>query len=321
MYESRRMNFEEDESDLFAGHGVTSERTRELVELMASISERDPSDEERGYIARMLVQACFPYRRIATNEFSRVANNFRLTIMAPSDVGLPFGVLPRLMFMWMTREAMFKKSRQLELGRSLTEFMMQLNLQLTGGKTGTITRLRDQMKRMASSTLSVTYDNGRSWSLRQVGMIEEAEFWWEEKSGAGKSDQPGLWSSTILLSEPFFKEITTRPVPFDMRVVQVIRQKTQSPLALDLYLWLNYRMKYLSRPTDIPWTKLQLQFGANYADTRQGRHEFKREFLKQMEIVRMAFRRAAPSIQEHTDGRGIRLLPGISSVPDIPRFD
>jgi hypothetical protein len=314
------MNFEEEQRDLFAGHGVTDDRTRELVELMASISERDPSDEERGYIARMLVQACFPYRRIATNEFSRVANNFRLTIMAPSDVGLPFGVLPRLMFMWMTREAMFKKSRQLELGRSLSEFMMQLNLQLTGGKTGTITRLRDQMKRMASSTLSVTYDNGRSWSLRQVGMIEEAEFWWEEKDGAGKSNQPGLWSSTILLSEPFFREITNRPVPFDMRVVQVIREQTQSPLALDLYLWLNYRMKYLTRPTEIPWLKLQLQFGANYADTRQGRHEFKREFLKQMEIVRAAFRRAAPSIQEGTDGQGIRLLPGKSSVPDIPNF-
>ncbi|MBB5060995.1 hypothetical protein HDF16_005731 [Granulicella aggregans] len=314
------MEFNEEQSDLFGGNSITDDRSRELVELMASISERDPNEEERGYIARMLVQACFPYRRIPANEFSRVANNFRLTIMAPSDVGLPFGVLPRLMFMWMTREAMFKKNRRLELGHSLTEFMMQLNLSLTGGKTGTITRLRDQMKRMASSTLSVTYDNGRSWSLRQVGMIEEAEFLWEEKQ-AGKSDQPGLWSSTILLSEAFYKEITNRPVPFDMRVVQVIREKTQSPLALDLYLWLNYRMKYLSRPTDIPWGKLQLQFGANYADTRQGRHEFKREFLKQMEVVRMAFRKAAPSIKEHTDGRGIRLLPGESSVPDIPRFD
>jgi hypothetical protein len=307
--------------ELFAGHTVTDERTHELMELMASISERDPGDEERGYIARMLVQACFPYRKIASNEFSRVANNFRLTIMSPSDVGLPFGVLPRLMFMWMTREALFKKSRSLELGHSLTDFMMQLNLPLTGGKTGTITRLRDQMKRMASSTLSVTYDNGRSWSLRQVGMIEEAEFWWEEKSKGAKPNQPGLWSSTILLSDPFFKEITNRPVPFDMRVVQVIRQQTQSPLALDIYLWLNYRLKYLNRPTEIPWVKLQLQFGANYADTRQGRHEFKREFLKQMEIVRLAFRKAAPSIRESETGQGIKLLPGQSSVPDAPQFD
>jgi len=300
---------------LFPEHRFTEEKTRELIELMAAIGERDPNDEERGYIARMLVQACFPYRKIASNEFSRVANNFRMTMMAPSDVGLPFGVMPRLIFMWMTREALFKKSRCLELGRSLTEFMMQLDLPLTGGKNGTITRLRDQMKRMASSTLSVTYDNGRSWTLRQVGMIEEAEFWWEEKAKAAKGEQQGLWNSTIVLSESFFREITNKPVPFDMRVVQLIRERTQSPLALDLFLWLNYRLKYLNRPTDIPWTKLQLQFGANYASTRQGRHEFKKEFLKQMEIVRWAFKKAAPSINELSDGQGIRLFPGESSVP------
>jgi hypothetical protein len=225
--------------------------------------------------------------------------------------------MPRLIFMWMTREALFKKDRRLELGRSLTEFMMQLNLPLTGGKNGTITRLRDQMKRMASSTLSVTYDNGRSWSLRHVGMIEEAELWWEEKEKLKKDEQPGLWNSTILLSESFFCEITNRPVPFDMRVVQLIRERTQSPLALDLFLWLNYRLKYLNRPTEIPWGKLQLQFGANYADTRQGRHEFKKEFLKQMDTVRWAFKRAAPSIQELTDGKGIRLIPGETSIPAV----
>jgi len=294
-------------------------RSRELIELVASIGEREPNDEERGFIARMLVQACFPYRRIPGNEFSRVANSFRMTIMAPSEVGLPFGVMPRLIFMWMTREALFKKNRRLELGNSLTEFMMQLNLPLTGGKNGTITRLRDQMKRMATSTLSVTYDSGKSWSLRQVGMVEEAELWWEEKARQKKKGeiQPGLWNSTILLTESFYREITTRPVPFDMRVVQLIREKSQSPLALDLFLWLNYRLKYLNRPTNVPWEKLQLQFGSNYADTRQGRYEFKKEFLKQMEVVRWAFKKAAPSLLEASDGKGILLLPGSTSVPSI----
>jgi Plasmid encoded RepA protein len=309
---------ETEQNPLFPVYSITEDRTRELIELMASIGDRDPNDEERGYIARMLVQACFPYRKIAGNEFSRIANSFRMTMMAPSEVGLPFGVMPRLIFMWMTREALFKKDRRLELGHSLTEFMTQLNLPLTGGKNGTITRLRDQMKRMASSTLSVTYDNGRSWSLRHVGMIEEAELWWEEKEKLKSDDQPGLWNSTILLSDSFFREITNRPVPFDMRVVQLIRERTQSPLALDLFLWLNYRLKYLSRPTEIPWEKLQLQFGANYADTRQGRHEFKKEFLKQVETVRWAFKKAAPSIQELTDGKGIKLLPGGTSIPAAP---
>ena len=122
---------ETEQESLFPAYSITEDRSRELVELLASIGERDPNDEERGYIARMLVQACFPYRKIASNQFSRVANSFRMTMMAPSEIGLPFGVMPRLIFMWMTREALFKKDRRLELGRSLTEFMMQLNLPLT----------------------------------------------------------------------------------------------------------------------------------------------------------------------------------------------
>jgi len=304
----------DEQQTLFPLNLIDDEHTRGIIELVASIGEREPNEDERGYIARMIVQACFPYRRIQSNQFSRVANSFRLTIMSPTEVGLPFGVLPRLILMWMTREAMFKKTPTLELGHSLSEFMMQLNLPLTGGKNGTITRLRDQMKRMSASTLSVTYDNGRSWSLRHVGMIEEANLWWEEKEKSETEAQSGNWNSTIRLTDSFFKEITTRPVPFDMRVVQLIREKTQSPLALDLFLWLNYRLKYLNRPTEIPWTKLQLQFGANYADTRQGRFEFKKEFLKQMEVVRWAFKKAAPSIQEAPEGKGIRLLPGSTSV-------
>ena len=90
-----------EQHSLFPAYSITEEKTRELVELLASIGERDPNDEERGYIARMLVQACFPYRKIASNQFSRVANSFRMTMMAPSEIGLPFGVMPRLIFMWM----------------------------------------------------------------------------------------------------------------------------------------------------------------------------------------------------------------------------
>lgn len=299
---------------LFAQDVSDDDKSQELIELVASIEGREPNDEERGFIARMLVQACFPYRRIAGNEFSRTANHFRMTIISPSNIGLPFGVMPRLLFMWMTREAVFKKTRQLELGYSLTEFMLQLGLPLTGGKNGTITRLRDQMKRLASANLSVTYDNGKSWSLRNVGIVEEAELWWEEKKKQSKNEQPKLWNSTILLTESFFREITTRPVPYDMRVVSIIRKKTQSPLALDLFLWINYRLKYLRQPTEVPWSKLQMQFGANYSETRQGRYEFKKEFMRQLAIVQMAFKSAALSIQEQSDGKGIRLLPGRTSI-------
>ena len=42
---------------LFLHSKPEEENYRGLIELVASIGEREPNDEERGYIARMLVQA------------------------------------------------------------------------------------------------------------------------------------------------------------------------------------------------------------------------------------------------------------------------
>ena len=54
----------------------------------------------------------------------------------------------------------------------------------------------------------------------------------------------------------------------------------RSPMALDLYSWLTYRMSYLERLTGIPWGALQLQFGADYPYIPLGTADyFKRKAL------------------------------------------
>ena len=53
----------------------------------------------------------------------------------------------------------------------------------------------------------------------------------------------------------------------------------RSPLALDIYFWLTYRMSYLQKDTLIPWEFLQMQFGAYYATDGRGPRDFKKKFL------------------------------------------
>lgn len=78
------------------------------------------------------------------------------------------------------------------------------------------------------------------------------------------------WRSKIELSPGFFEILVNRPVPVDLRVASALR----SPLAFDVYVWLTYRMSYLRRPTEIPWSALASRFGAEYARVR----DFKRAF-------------------------------------------
>lgn len=80
----------------------------------------------------------------------------------PKSIGLPYGTKPRLVMAFIASEAVKTRSKEIVLGRSLSEFMRQLDLTPTGGRWGTIPALREQMKRLFSSTISFHYDDGNA---------------------------------------------------------------------------------------------------------------------------------------------------------------
>jgi len=221
-----------------------------------------------GFMPRMFLQATLPHRDLKRNEFERRNGKYTLSIISQARIGLPYGVYPRLVTAWITAEAVRTKSRDLVLGDSLSDYMRQLSLKPTGGRWGSITQLREQMHRLFSITISCSIENEKYRKGKGFRLADNHVLWWDPKEPREK----GLFNSTVRLSEVFFKEITSRPVPIDMRALKALKR---SSLSLDLYGWLTYRNSYLYRPTQIPWEVLRLQFGAEHADTRQGRHKFK----------------------------------------------
>lgn len=252
-----------------------------------------------GYMARSLIQATMPHSRVDGHEFKRRNGSFRLTILADSEIGLPYGSIPRLLMSWVTTETVKTQQRELTLGRTLSEFMFDLDMIPSGGRWGSITRLKDQMKRLFSASISCIYDDGQNWGIRNVTPIERAELWWDPKN----PHQAAVWESKLLLSDTFFREIIENPVPVDMRALKALRQ---SPMAIDIYCWLTYRMSYLRRITPIPWNALQVQFGANYKDVRQ----FKRKFLTQLKKVLFLY--AGANVREESGN--LVLFPGKTHV-------
>ncbi len=284
---------------------------RLITEALAIEAEEARKAGALSYMARALVQATIPHRKIyrdenkleELNEYKRRNGKFKLTILADSDVGLPFGSLPRLLVAWVTTEAVKTKSRELILGSSLSEFMSQLDLMPTGGRHGTITRLREQMKRLFSASISCTYDDGEHWAIKHVNPVINANLWWNPKA----PQQGTLFQSTITLGEEFYKEAITRPVPIDMRALKALKQ---SPMALDIYCWLTYRMSYLREKTHIPWFMVQAQFGADYDRLR----DFKRNFLTQLKTVLIVY----PEAKVDLDESNLILKPSQPHIPYEP---
>lgn len=263
---------------------------KRIQSIIADALAIEAEDAQRagkvGFMARAMVQATMPHRSIPGHVHQRVNGDYRFTMLSNPEYGLPFGSLPRLLLSWIATEAVRTKERDLMLGDSMSAFMRELGYAVTGGKEGSITRLKNQTQRLFSSSIQCSYStvDGASgqWVAQNMVIADTANLWWHPKS----ADQRSLFGSTVRLSEQFYNEIVSNPVPVDIRALQALKR---SPLALDIYAWLTYRMSYLSAPTEVRWESLQAQFGANYAASAQGTRDFKKRFLAQLKAVQAIY--------------------------------
>lgn len=257
-----------------------------------------------GFMVRSLALATIPHSDPKADYYVRQNGHLTLSLAAPKPgAGLPYGNIPRLLTVWMATEATLTKRRDLVLGRTLSAFMGTLGMTTrSGGKTGNITRLREQMRRLFSCSVSATYSDESTDKGMGFHLASSYDLWWNPR----KPEDPVLWESTIRLSEEFYREIIERPIPVDMRALAALRR---SPMQIDLYLWLTYRLSYLKQETVLPWELLQLQFGANYTRER----DFRSRFEKALGAVQAVY----PHARVRVEKDGLVMAPSPTHVPRL----
>jgi hypothetical protein len=278
-----------------------------ITDALAIEAEEAKAAGALGYMARALTQATMPHAATEETEFVRRNGAFTLTMFARKEVGLPYGSVPRLLMAWLTTEAVRTQTPNLSLGPTLSGFMAQLDLMPTGGRWGTITRLREQTKRLFTCAITAEFSNGTRDTGANFFVAERYDLWWQPK----QPDQAALWQSTVTLNQMFYREVTNYPVPVDLRALKALKR---SPLALDIYCWLTYRLSYLKAARVIPWGALQLQFGSGYADDAQGSRDFRKNFLKQLRKVQVVYPRAKAFPVEI----GLEIKPSRTHIPLLP---
>jgi len=280
---------------------LSPENLNSLVNQALAIEDADAREAGAlGFMARAMVQATLPHRKVDSTYFERRNGAFTLSMQALPKIGLPYGALPRLLLAWTTTEAVKTKSRELELGDSMSAFMAELGLTATGGKSGSITRLKNQTRRLFTATVAASYEDENHIEDMGYRLADRSVLWWHSKD----PEQIGLWKSTVTLSEQFFNEVIDRPVPIDMRAMKALKQ---SPMALDIYTWLTYRMSYLKRPTVIPWDAVATMFGSNY---KQLKH-FKQAFIEELRRVVLVY----PQVRVEATDDGLMVKPSPTHIP------
>jgi len=290
-----------------------------VVDALALETEEALSAGTLGYYGRVFCQCSLPYQdpgdvALWTREAGRLSLTVQPAVVRdPATGGLvtryPYGTLPRLLLVWLSTETVRTKERRLVLGDNTSAFMRRIGLHVTGGARGDIGRLRAQMERLFLSTVVCRYDDpsdGRA-AANRYDVADGYQLWWDAR--AADNGQGSLLPSFVDLSERFYNEVLAHPVPIDLRAVELLRG---SPLRLDIYTWLTYRMSYLRRRTEIPWDLLRYQFGSDRANDRQGRWRFRKDFEAHLARVLIVYQGA----RVETDERGIVLFP---SRPHVER--
>lgn len=253
------------------------------VDQLVEASEDDP---DMGFMARLMTLCSLP-RTNPGNRLQYVRRNgpYTLGMTAGINNRLPYGNIPRLLLAWVCTEAVKTQSRELVLGRSLSEFMRELGMQTSGGSTrGDRARLRNQMDRLFNAHVSLIYEDDRGKASVNSQIADRTELWWNPR----RPDAPTLWDSKIELGEKFFNEIIGHPVPLDMNILKALKR---SSLGLDLYLWLTYRTFSLTRPMQLSWKRLYRQFGADPAkgSGRVTVDNFRKDCLRELIKIKTAW--------------------------------
>ena len=238
--------------------------------------ENDPSGQsDVSYMHSVLTQVTLPRRRVVSDRFERRSGNASVLLKAGElwngkefePQPLPYGPMPRLIIAWMSTYAIRNRTREIPIGNSATEFLEILGYTVGGGKRGTYTTFRQQTKALAAVKMTL----GQGTSTFNGNMVDRFDAWMSE------SKTPTLWPGRLVLGENFYTSLIDKAVPLNNQVLRALRG---SSLALDIYAWLAHRLHRVhnKQGDELSWTRIKEQFGHEYADTAQGRKDFKKEF-------------------------------------------
>ena len=245
--------------------------------------------------------AALPHKRLADDEEWQIRSDHVNMLVQPGlrtsnvgraeKIGIPYGSRARLIMIYVQSEALRTRNREIGLGRSMNQWLHRMGIPL-GGKS--IHTIRDQAERISRCSFTFDIKGSKGSGIGRMTIFDRAIF-------TDVDDVPGqgnLFPQVAKLSEQFFQQLTDHPVPLEESAVRAI---SNNSMALDLYVWLAYRLHVLKGPTPVSWTALKGQFGAGFESMRH----FRPSFIDNLKLALAVYRSARVELTE----RGIDLYP------------
>jgi hypothetical protein len=262
------------------------------------------SDEEQriGVMHAGFAMTALPHKQIQDMTWVRQTGDVKLVVESGRDadqnpVGIPFGSIARMILLYLQTEAVKTKSRDIPLGRSMNQWLSNLGVD-SGGRQYQLAR--EQSKRLSLCRLTFFREGPNATMVSNGSFVRNAIL----PSSNAEEGQLTLWRESVRLDEGFYDSLMQHPMPVREAAIREIGSRS---MAIDIYIWLAYRLHVLSKPTPVSWAALYAQFGGGFAQIRQ----FRAKFKEPLNLALAAYPEARVSI----DDAGLILYPSDPAVP------
>ena len=242
----------------------------------------DPAmEQELGFVISTMVFAALPHRAVKSGIYKRSDAMVTLTVMNDPDIGVPYGRYPRLLLAHICTLAKRTGERRILLGENQSDFIRRLNLDPRSvGKRSQAGMLKKSAIQLFTSSIRWRESGENKFNFKNIEVASQGSLIWTPHTNSGGLDSH-KWQGFIDLSETFFNQCIQHSFPIDLNVIHSLR----SSVAIDIYIWLTYKMNILKSPVKITWRQLKFQFGSEYSDDPIGIKNFKAKFSSQIKNV------------------------------------
>ena len=216
---------------------VSKRKLRQAETIQLVRSNRETEIQNLGFSSRPFVLCGLPVKRPASGCLLHERRNgqFVLQVTGHSSYGLPWGQ-DRLVPIFLAPLAIRQQTSRITF-HSAAEMLNTFGMQQGGSQ---YRRLVGSFQRIFGATIFFGTDTQRERATvvhrARFNFMSEARIWYSRDP-----DQqllPGNCQNTIVLSDEFYREILSHPIPTDLEAAKAL---SSSPAALDLFMWLSYR--------------------------------------------------------------------------------
>jgi Plasmid encoded RepA protein len=248
--------------------------------------------------------AALPHKRTQEAVWERDSGQIKLLVESGLDsakqpIGIPYGSIARMILLYLQTQAVRTRSRDVELGASMNAWLGAMGITV-GGNTYRL--VREQAYRISRCRLTFFRRTQGAEMVTNGAFVRDAIL----PLNLDLSGQGNLWRESVRLDEGFYQSLIEHPLPLREAAIRKISSRS---MAIDLYIWLAYRLHVLCGPLAVTWPALHGQFGEGYKEVRF----FRRDVLPSLRLALAVYPEAQVEIDEK---KGLTLLPSPPPVPD-----